>query len=404
MAVYILDSKRTALGSFGKTLANVSAADLGATVVADLVRVNNINVKDIDEVVTGNVLPAAAGQGLGRQVVIKAGLDQMTPGYTVNMVCGSGVKSMVDAFNAIEAGQAKCIIAGGTENMSLSPYALTNARFGMRLNNTTTIDTLVNDALTDAFNGIHMGITAENIANEYHISREEQDQFAYESQQKAGAAIEAGYFKDQIVPVTIKNRKGDIIFDTDEDVKASTPLEKLASLRPVFKEGGSVTAGNASGINDGAAYSVLVSEEMLSKYDHAPLAKIIAYGQAGLDPLVMGLGPVYAIENLMKKVDIKFEDIDLFELNEAFAAQSLGVVIGLSEKFSVSEKYIKERTNITGGAIALGHPVGASGARVVTTLLYNLKRLNKRYGIASLCIGGGMGIAILVENYDFIKA
>lgn len=403
MNVYIVDSKRTPIGSLDKTLSKVPVSELGANVVKTLVEDNKIDLKDIDEVITGNVLPATAGQGVGRQVAVKAGLDIKTPGHTINMVCGSGVKSIANAFTAIKAGEAKLIIAGGSENMSMSPYAIPGARAGLRLGDVSAKDTLVFDALTDAYNGVHMGVTAENIAKKYGITREAQDEFSLHSNEKATKAIEEGYFKEEIIPVTIKNRKGDIIFDTDEHVSRDTNLEKLGKLRAVFEKDGTVTAGNASGINDGAAYSIIANDEMVEKYGFKPMAKIIAYGQQGLDPLYMGLGPVFAIENLLTKTDIKFEDIDLFELNEAFAAQSLGCIKELSTRYNVTEDYILERTNVCGGAVALGHPVGASGARIVTTLVHQLKRLNKQYGLATLCIGGGMGIAILVENMFYQK-
>ena len=398
MNVYIIDALRTPIGSLSKTLASTPAADLGAIVVKELIKKHNLKSEDIHEVISGNVLPALAGQGIGRQVAIKAGLDKSVCGHTINMVCGSGVKSISNAFSLIKAEEAELIIAGGTENMSLAPYAIPGAREGLKLGDTKLIDTLVFDALTDAYDGIHMGITAENIAREYQITREAQDQFAYASQQKALAAIEQGYFKNEIVPVTIKTRKAEIVFDTDEHPNANSSLDKLASLKPVFEKEGSVSAGNASGINDGAAYALIANEKMVEKYNFKPMAKIIATAQAGIDPKVMGLGPTYAIEKLLAKTNLSINDIDIFELNEAFAAQSIGVVKELANIYNVSEESILDKTNVCGGAIALGHPVGASGTRVVTTLVHQMKRLNKRYGIAALCIGGGMGIAILVEN------
>ena len=401
MNVYIVDAKRTAVGSLGKSLATVPAADLGAQVVASLVEKHNLKSEDIAEVISGNVLPATAGQGLGRQVAIKAGLDQSVCGHTVSMVCGSGVKSINNAFAMIQSGEAKLIIAGGTENMSLAPYALPGARAGLKLGDTKMVDTLVFDALTDAYNGIHMGVTAENIAREYGITREMQDEFAFNSQQKALTAIEAGYFKDEIIPITIKTRKQEIVFEVDEHPNATTTLEKMAGLRPAFEKDGTVTAANASGINDGAAYAIIANDEMVEKYNFKPMAKIIATAQAGIDPKVMGLGPAFAIEKLLKKTDLKIDDICLLELNEAFAAQSLGVVKEMAKIFNIKEEEIINKTNCCGGAIALGHPVGASGARIVTTLVHQMKRLNKHYGIASLCIGGGMGIAVLVENLEY---
>lgn len=397
MSVYIIDAKRTPLGSLGKTLANTPATDLAATVVKSLVEKNKINDEDIDQVIAGNALSGCIGQGPGRQVVIKAGLDESICGHVVSMVCGSGMKSVNDAYSIIKAEDAKLIIAGGMENMSLSPYAMPQARAGMRLGDGKLIDTVVFDGLTDAFNGIHMGVTAENVARRYNITREMQDEFALKSQEKAIDAIKNGYFKEEIIPITIKSRREEIIFDTDEHPK-STSLEKLASLATVFEKDGTVTAGNASGINDGASFMIVANDEMVEKYSFKPMAKILATAQAGLDPKVMGLGPAYAIEKLLAKTDLSIEDIDIFELNEAFASQSLGAVKKLAETYGVSEQSILDKTNVCGGAIALGHPVGCSGARIITTMLHQMKRLNKRYGVASLCIGGGMGIAILVEN------
>lgn len=398
MNVFIVDALRTPIGSLSKGLSTIPASELGAKVVKELVAKYDLKNEDIYEVISGNSLPGLAGQGVGRQVAIKAGLDKTVCGHTVNMVCGSGVKSINNAFALIKAEEADLIIAGGTENMSLAPYAVAGARNGLRLGDTKLVDTLVFDALTDAYHGIHMGVTAENVAHQYDITREMQDEFAFTSQQKALKAIEEGYFKNEIVPVTIKNRKGDIVFDTDEHPNATTSLEKLANLKPVFEKDGSVTAGNASGINDGAAYTIVANDKMVEKYGFKPLARIVATAQAGIDPKVMGLGPSYAIEKLLKKANLTIDEIDIFELNEAFAAQSIGVVKELANIYKVSEESIIEKTNVCGGAIALGHPVGASGTRIVTTLVHQMIRLNKRYGIASLCIGGGMGIAILVEN------
>ncbi|MDR3215005.1 MAG: acetyl-CoA C-acetyltransferase [Bacilli bacterium] len=400
MSIYILDAKRTAVGSLSKSLSTVPASELGAQVVKSLVAKHQLKTEDIFEVISGNVLPGAAGQGLGRQVVIKAGLDESICGSTLNMVCGSGIKSVANAYSLIKAEMADLIIAGGCENMSLAPYASNQARGGFRLGDVKLTDTLVFDALTDAYYGIHMGVTAENVAKRFNITRLMQDEFALQSQMKALDAIEKGYFKDEIIPVTIKSRKGDAIFEVDEHPRATT-LEKLGNLKPAFIKEGTVTAGNASGINDGAAYVVVANDKMVAKYDAKPMAKIIGWGQAGLDPQVMGLGPAYAIENLFKQVkDVKFEDVELFELNEAFAAQSIGAVKELARIFNVKEEDILSKTNVCGGAVAIGHPVGASGTRILVTLVHQLKRLNKKYGIASLCIGGGMGIAILVENLE----
>ena len=399
--IYLVDAKRTAIGTVGKTLANYPVSDLGAIVVKELVTKHNIDSNDIDEIITGNVLSALAGQGVGRQVVIKSGLAQAICGHTINMVCGSGLRSVVNAYSLIKAQEAKLIIAGGSENMSLAPYGVAGARYGLKLGDTKLVDSMVFDALTDAYEGIHMGITAENVAKNFNITREMQDEFAYHSQQKALNAIENGYFKEEIVPVVIKNRKGETVFTTDEHPNAGSTLEKLATLKPAFKNEGTVTAGNASGLNDGAAYVLVANEEMVEKYQFQPMAKIIGWAQAGLDPNVMGLGPAYAIEKLLIKTNFSLDDIDLFELNEAFAAQALGVVKEMSRIFEVSEQSILKRANCCGGAIALGHPVGSSGTRILTTLVHQMKRLNKKYGIAALCIGGGMGIAMLVENMEY---
>ena len=398
MNIYLVDAKRTALGTLGGSLSKVQVGELGAHVVKHMVEKHQIKDEDIDEVITGNVLPATAGQGIGRQVVIKAGLDESIPGYSLNMVCGSGIKTVYSAYTKIKAEEADLIIAGGAENMSLSPYASNQMRSGLRLGDSKLIDTLVYDALTDAYSGVHMGVTAENIAREYNITREEQDKFALESQQKAKKAIEGNYYQEEIIPITVKERRKEVVFDTDEHPNFGTDFEKLGKLRAVFQKDGTVTAGNASGINDGAAYAILANDKMVEKYGFKPMAKVIGFSQVGIDPQVMGLGPAYAIDKLLKKVDMKIEDIDIFELNEAFAAQSIGVFKELVNLTGTDMESLTAKTNLWGGAIALGHPVGASGTRILTTLAHQLKVYDKKYGIASLCIGGGMGIAILIEN------
>jgi acetyl-CoA C-acetyltransferase len=336
--------------------------------------------------------------GPGRQVSIGAGVPIEKPGYTVNMICGSGMKTVMIGASDIMLGEADAVLCGGIENMSLAPYLLPGGRFGYRLGDGKVLDHMVNDALTDVFNQYHMGMTAENIADKHGITREEQDAFAAESQRRALTAIEEGKFKDEIEPVVIKNRKGDIVFDTDEHPRAGTTAEKLAKLRPAFKKDGSVTAGNSSGINDGASMTVLMSEEKMNELDIKPMAEIVAFAQHGVDPSVMGLGPVGAIRKVLKKANMKLEDMELLELNEAFAVQSLGVVKELCEEHGVTKEWLIERTNVNGGAIALGHPVGVSGNRIIVTLLYEMKKRNLKYGLASLCIGGGMGTAVIIKN------
>ncbi len=393
--IYIIDAKRTATGSFMGSLSAMHPADYGSVVVSNLLQTNNIDSNDVDEVICGNILSAGLGQGLGRQIQIKAGIPEHKVGYSVNMLCGSGIKSIMLGVNQIGMGLADLIVAGGSESMSKAPFLNENLRTGHKLGEYKVKDHLVYDALTDAFSGVHMGVTAENIAEKYGITREEQDQFAINSQIKARAAIEAGKFNDEIVPVEIVSRKETVEFKVDEYVNFKTDLEKLGKLRAVFKKDGTVTAGNASGINDGASFLLLASKEYVEKNNLKPIAKIIAVGQGGVDPQIMGMGPVPAIKNLLSNTDVKFEDIDIFELNEAFAAQSLGVVKELENEFGIN---VSDKVNVNGGAIAIGHPVGASGARITTTLVHEMKHANLKYGVASLCIGGGMGVALLIEK------
>lgn len=397
--VYIVGAKRTPIGSFLGALKDVSAGELGSYPIKGVLEQSGVNSSDLDEIVLGNVLPAGQGQGVARQAAIFSGVDTSVPAYSLNMVCGSGLKTVMNAYLGIKAGEYQAIIAGGVEVMSQAPYLLPDRlRNGQKMGGFHVKDHLLDDALTDAFEGYHMGVTAENVAERYHLNREDQDAFAWESQQRAIAAVDKGAFKAEIVPVETKVRRQSVIVDQDEYPNRTTNLEKLGGLRPAFNKEGSVTAGNASGINDGASATLLVSEAFMTEQGLTPLAEIVAIGQGGVDPSVMGLGPTPAIKQALKKSGLTFEDIDVFELNEAFAAQSLGVIQELTDAFSVSKEYMLERTNLNGGAIALGHPVGASGNRVLVTLIHILKQRNLKYGLASLCIGGGMGTAVIVRN------
>ena len=390
--IVIASACRTAIGTFGGTLKDVPAAELGAIVVKEAVKRAGIKPEMVDEVIFGNVLQAGLGQNIARQVTLKAGLPIETTAMTINIVCGSGLKSVALAANQILAGESEIVVCGGTENMSAAPYAVPSARWGARMNNSKMIDVMVNDGLWDAFNQYHMGITAENVAEKYGITREMQDEFAVASQSKAEAAIKAGRFKDEIVPVVIHGKKGDTVFDTDEHPKFGTTLEKVAKLKPAFKrDGGTVTAANASGINDSAAALVVMSKEKADELGIKPLATIVSYATGGVDPSIMGVGPVPAVTKAMARANMTIDDIDLIEANEAFAAQSLAVAQDL--KFDMS------KVNVNGGAIALGHPIGASGARILVTLLYEMqKREDAHTGLATLCIGGGQGQALIVKK------
>jgi len=388
--VVIVSAVRTAVGSFNGTLANIPAAELGAIAAAEAIKRAGIDGSQVDELLCGNVIAAGLGQNIARQVSIKAGLPEEVSSMSLNKVCGSGLRAISLAAQIIKAGDADCIVAGGTENMSMGPYVLPKARFGYRMGNATMIDAMVNDGLTDAFTGIHMGITAENIAAKWNLTREEQDQFAVRSQNRAEAAIKAGTFKDEIVPVMIPQKKGDPLpFDTDEFVRTGATYDALAKLKPAFKKDGSVTAGNASGINDGAAFMVVMSADKAKELGIKPLAKIVSYASAGLDPQIMGYGPVPSSKKALEKLGITAADLDLVEANEAFASQSLAVCkdLGLDP----------EKTNVNGGAIAIGHPVGASGARIAVTLIHELRRRKGKLGLATLCIGGGLGTALVIE-------
>ncbi|WP_156563369.1 acetyl-CoA C-acyltransferase, partial [Clostridium paraputrificum] len=389
--VVIASAARTALGSFGGSLKDVPAAELGAIVIKEAVKRAGIDPEQVEEVVMGNVIQAGLGQNVARQATLKAGLPNEVPAMTINKVCGSGLRTVALAAQMIKAGDADIVVAGGMENMSAAPYVLDKARWGQRMGDGKLVDTMIKDALWDAFNNYHMGVTAENIAEQWGLTREMQDEFAAASQAKAEAAIKAGKFKDEIVPVVIPQRKGDpIVFDTDEFPRFGTTAEKLAKLKPAFIKDGTVTAGNASGINDGAAAFVIMSAEKAAELGVKPLAKIVSYGSKGLDPAIMGYGPFHATKKALEAANLTVEDMDLIEANEAFAAQSLAVAKDLN--FDMS------KVNVNGGAIALGHPVGASGARILTTLLYEMEKRDAKRGLATLCIGGGMGTALIVER------
>jgi acetyl-CoA C-acetyltransferase len=397
--VYVVSAKRSAIGSMLGTLKDVSAPWLGAQVLKAALAEANVEPAWLDEVVVGNVLPAGLGQGPGRQVAIGAGVPDAIAAYSLNMVCGSGMKAVMNAATTIAAGKADLIAAGGTEIMSGAPYLVSGkVRGGCKMGDMKMIDHMIYDALTDAYGGMHMGITAENVAERFGLTREMQDEFAICSQTKAIAAQDAGKFVDEIVPVTVKVGRNEVVFDADEYINRKTTLEKLASLRPAFKKDGTVTAGNASGINDGASFLVLASEEAVAKYNLQPMAELVGWGQGGVAPDVMGLGPVPAVAAALKDAGMKLSEMEVLELNEAFAAQSLGVVKLLAEQHDLTEEEIKARTNPNGGAIALGHPVGASGNRIIVTLAHELKRSGKKFGLASLCIGGGMGTAVILKN------
>lgn len=387
----IVSAARTAIGTFNGALANTSASELGAVVVRAALERAKAEPGAADEVLLGCILQAGQGQNPARQAALKAGLPVETPCATINKVCGSGLKAIALAAQSIMVGDAEIVVAGGTESMNLAPYILDKARAGYRMGHGQLIDSMIHDGLWCIFGDTHMGITAEIVAEQYGISRAEQDEFAAASQAKAAAAIESGRFADEIVPVMIPQRKGDPIkFDRDEHVRPGTTVESLAKLRPAFKKDGTVTAGNASGINDGAAAVVVMSADRARQMGLAPMAKIRAYASAGVDPSVMGIGPVPATRKALAKAGLKLDDIGLIEANEAFAAQSLAVGRDLG--------WDSAKVNVNGGAIALGHPVGASGARILITLLHEMQKRDVKYGLATLCIGGGMGIAMIVER------
>lgn len=389
--VVIVSAVRTPVGSFGGALKDTSAVTLGALVVKAAIEKAGIKPELIDEVVFGCVLQGGLGQNVARQVSIAAGIPQEVPSLTINKVCGSGLRSVALAAQIIKAGDADCVIAGGTENMSLAPYVVPSARWGARMGDAKMVDMMVYDGLTDVFNNYHMGITAENVAEQYGLSREELDAFSANSQNKAEAAIKSGRFKDEIVPVVIPQRKGDpIVFDTDEFPKFGTTAEKLAGLRPAFKKDGVVTAANASGINDGAAAIVVMSKEKADELGLKILCTIKSYASAGVDPKIMGIGPIPSSTKALKKAGLKVSDLDLIEANEAFAAQA--VAVGKEMGFDPS------KLNVNGGAIAIGHPIGASGARILVSLIHEMQKRDAKIGLATLCIGGGQGTALIVER------
>lgn len=388
--VVIVSAARTPIGSFGGSLSGLSAVELGTIAAKEAIKRAGIDPSIIDEVIVGNILSAGQGQNVARQIQIHSGIPETSTAMTINKVCGSGLRSVSMAAQFIMLGDADVILAGGAESMSNAPYVLPKARFGYRMGDGKIIDTMTYDGLTEVFNNYHMGVTAENIAKQWNISREEQDQFALASQQKAEAAQKAGKFNDEIVPVVIPQRKGDpVVVDTDEYPRHGTTLEKLAKLPPAFDKAGTVTAGNASGINDGAAMLIVMAKEKAEELGLKPLVTIKAYASAGLDPKIMGYGPVPASRKALDKMGYTIDQIDLIEANEAFASQSIAVARDLG--------FDPDKVNVNGGAIALGHPIGASGARILTTLIYEMKRRNARTGLATLCIGGGMGTSLIVE-------
>ena len=388
--VAIVSAKRTAIGSFGGSLKDVSAARLGGDLVKQALESINLDPNLIDEIIFGNVLQTGLGQNVARQIAVNAGISKEKSAFVVNKVCGSGLKSVVLGAQSIMLGDNDIVICGGVENMSAAPHYTKNARFGQKLGSFELEDTIINDGLTDAFENYHMGITAENIAEQYNITREEQDEFALRSQKKAALAIENNLFTEEIAPIFVRTRRGEISFNTDEFVRANTTLESLAQLRPAFKKDGTVTAGNASGINDGAACVILTSENRAKELGLNVLGYIEGYASAGLDNRVMGLGPVPATKKVLEKLNLNIEDIDLFEMNEAFAAQSIAVtrLLNLDES----------KVNTRGGAISLGHPIGASGCRILVTLVHALIKDSKEKGVCSLCIGGGQGIAMVISR------
>jgi acetyl-CoA C-acetyltransferase len=390
--VVIIDAVRTPVGSFGGSLTGIPAVELGTIVVKELIKRTGIDPSQVDELIFGCVLQAGQGQNVARQVLIRSGIPQAVPALTINKVCASGLRSVSLAAQTIKAGDADIVIAGGTENMSAAPYAINKARWGARMNDDKLVDIMIHDGLWEIFNNYHMGVTAENVAEQYNLTRSDQDALGLMSQQRAEKAIKEGRFKDEIVPVLIPQRKGDPkVFDTDEHPRLGTTQEGLTKLKPAFKKDGTVTAGNASGINDGAAAILVMSADKARELGLKPMVKIVSYASAGVDPKVMGLGPIPATKKALEKAGLTLSDIDLIEANEAFAAQTCAVGKDLG--------FDMDKVNVNGGAIALGHPIGASGARIFTTLLHEMKkRDNVKKGLATLCVGGGMGAAIVVEK------
>lgn len=389
--VVIVSAVRTPIGKFGGSLAEVPVVQLGKIVIEEVIKRAGISPNLVDEVIMGNVLQAGLGQGTTRQAAIYAGIPYAVPCMNINNICGSGLKAINIAAAMISAGDADIIVAGGMENMSAAPYLLNKARWGQRMGNGEIVDSMINDALTDAFNHYHMGITAENVANQYDITRKDQDEFAVLSQQKTEKALMADRFRDEIIPVEVSvSKREKRLFDTDEYPRQGVTFENLSGLKPAFKEGGTVTAGNSSGINDGAAAVIVMEAQKAKELGIIPMAKIISYASKGVDPQLMGIGPAYSTQKALALAHLTIEDMDLIEANEAFAAQSLAVGKILN--------WNSEKVNVNGGAIALGHAVGASGARILVTLLYEMKRRNSEYGLATLCVGGGMGVSTIVKR------
>lgn len=389
--VVIVAAVRTPIGSFGGSLKDISTVDLGSLVIKNAIERAGLEPEQVDEVIMGNVLGAGLGQNVARQMSVHAGVPVTVPAFTINKVCGSGLKAVQLAVQAVLCGDAEVVVAGGAENMSQAPYILPNQRWGSRIGNATVVDTMLRDGLTDGFEDYHMGITAENVAEQYGITREDQDSFALQSQKRAVAAVEDGRFKEEIVPVEIPQRRGEpLVFDTDEFPRKDVSLEGLSKLRPAFQKDGSVTAGNSSGINDGAAAVVVMSAEKAKELGVPVLATIKSYASAGLDPKVMGCGPIYASRKALEKAGLTVADLDLVESNEAFAAQACAVAKELNLDL--------EKVNVNGGAISLGHPIGASGCRILVTLLHEMQKRDAKRGLATLCIGGGMGTALIVER------
>ncbi|WP_305368754.1 acetyl-CoA C-acetyltransferase [Photobacterium leiognathi] len=397
--VFIVAAKRTPIGSFGGALKSVTAAELGAAAIKGALAETSIPVEAIDEVIFGNVVGAGQGMGPGRQAALKAGIPNEVPAYTLNMVCGSGMKAVMDAAAHIKAGDADIVVAAGAENMSQIPFcASSKIRDGQKMGNLELSDLLIADGLTDAFNNYHMGVTAENVVEKVGLTREQQDNFALASQQKAVAAIEQGKFVDEITPVEVVGRRETVVVDTDEYPKQNASIEGLAKLRPAFKRDGSVTAGNASGINDGGSAIIVVSEAAVNKYNLTPLAEIESYAQAGIAPEIMGLGPVPAVLKALDKARLSIDKVERLEFNEAFAGQALGVLYEVAKETNAKVEDLVERANVNGGAIALGHPLGASGNRILVSLLHEMRRREDQYGIATLCVGGGMGTAVILKR------
>jgi acetyl-CoA C-acetyltransferase len=390
--VFIVGATRTPVGSFCKSLTNISAVELGSIVISSVVKKSKIYPEKVDQVIMGNVLQAGLGQNPARQASIRASLPLKTSATTINKVCGSGLKAVCLAAEMIKAGDADIVVAGGMENMSQAPYLIDKARTGYKMGHGKLIDSMIHDGLWDIFNDYHMGIAGENLAEKYSITRQMQDEFAFHSQQKYAQALKQGKFKEEITPVLIGNKDTGTIFEQDEFPKPDTTIEKLSKLRPVFKKNGTITAGNASGINDGAAAVVLASEDAVRKMSLEPVAEIISYGESGIDPSLMGLGPVPATKIALEKAQLSIDDIELIEINEAFAAQVLAVIKETS--------WDMKKINVNGGAIAIGHPIGASGARILVTLLYEMRRRKAKYGLSTLCIGGGEGISMIIKGCE----